>query len=238
MRPAFPGFSAEAMQFFRALARHNNRDWFLPRKPLFEREVREPMRVLVAAVNAALARFAPLYVTEPDRAIYRFYRDTRFSADKSPYKDHIAANFNRQGLCRHEGAGYYFQVSDKGVGIGGGIYLSPPETLRAMRAQFASKHEDFRKITGGRTFRRLFGELQGDRLARVPAGFACDHPAADLLRFKQCYVWAELPPELVVTPALYGEIVKHFRAMAPFVEFLDRPFARVSKKPRVPELYF
>jgi uncharacterized protein (DUF2461 family) len=75
MRSAFSGFPPEAMQFFRGLARNNNRDWFLPRKEIFEEKVKQPMRDLVEVVNAGMKSYAPEHVTEPDKAIYRFYRD-------------------------------------------------------------------------------------------------------------------------------------------------------------------
>src|SRR5690349_1702816 len=70
----FPGFPKEAMQFFRGLARNNNRDWFQPRKPVFEEQVKRPMYELVDAVNTAMKRFAPDYVTDPAKAVYRIYR--------------------------------------------------------------------------------------------------------------------------------------------------------------------
>ena len=82
MRSPFPGFPPEALQFFRGLASNNNREWFLPRKPLFEEKVKEPMRQLVDALNLALHDFAPEYETDPDKAIFRIYRDVRFSKDK------------------------------------------------------------------------------------------------------------------------------------------------------------
>ncbi len=138
MPSAFPGFPPEAMQFFRGLARNNNRDWFLPRKDIFEAKVKQPMRELVALVNAGMKSYAPDHVTEPDKAIYRFYRDTRFSKDKTPYKDRIAATFPRRGLSRHEGAGYYFSVSHKEVAVGGGAYMPLPDTLRAIRTSSAN----------------------------------------------------------------------------------------------------
>src|ERR1051326_1509703 len=200
MRPAsahrFAGFPPEALQFFRGLARNNNREWFLPRKPLFEEKVKRPMWELVEALNASMKTFAPDYATDPGKAIYRFYRDTRFSKDKSPYKDHIAASFPRRGLSA--GAGFYVGVSHRNVGIGGGIYNPAPETLRAVRNFLAERHEHFRRITSTAAIRRLFGNLDGAQLTRVPKGFPKDHPAEDLLRYKQLLFYAELPADLAV----------------------------------------
>src|SRR5271165_7451590 len=102
----FAGFPPEALAFLRAIARNNNREWFLPRKALFEEKVKRPMWELVEALNRSMKEFAPDYVTDPEKAIYRFYRDTRFSKDKSPYKDHIAASFPRRGL-QGGAAGFY-----------------------------------------------------------------------------------------------------------------------------------
>src|SRR5437899_2709311 len=132
-RSGFPGFPEEGIEFFRKLMRNNRREWFQPRKEVFEAKLKQPMRELVHEVNREMGRFAPEYVTEPDRAIYRIYRDTRFSKDKTPYKNHIAASFRRSGACAHEGAGFYFAVSHKEVAVGGGIYMPPTETLKAVR---------------------------------------------------------------------------------------------------------
>jgi len=223
VRSGFPGFPSEAIQFFRGIERHNHRDWFLPRKSIFEEQIKRPMRELVEAVNASIKTFAPDYITDPEKAVYRFYRDTRFSKDKKPYKDHIAASFPRRGMARHQGAGYYFAVSHKEVAVGGGLYMPPPETLLAIRAHLADHHAEFRRLAGSRNLRRLFGTVQGEQLSRVPKGFACDHPAADLLRFKQFVWYVELEPEIATTPAVHREIVTRFRALAPLLEFLNAP---------------
>lgn len=230
MRSSFPGFPQEGIDFFRRLARNNRREWFQPRKAIFEDQVKRPMLELVRAINAALERFAPDHVTEPERAVYRFYRDTRFSADKSPYKDRIAATFPRRGLARHQGASYYFSVSDKQVAAGGGVYMPLPETLTAMRRRIAEHPEEFRRLISARPLRTLYGEMQGEQLSRVPKGFPSDHPAADWLRFKQYLFYIELPADLAVTPALYEEIVKRFRALAPFNDFLNAALAGQKKK--------
>ncbi|MDR3704214.1 MAG: DUF2461 domain-containing protein [Candidatus Sulfopaludibacter sp.] len=236
MPSAFSGFPPEAMQFFRGLARNNNRDWFLPRKSIFEEKVKQPMRELVELVNGGMQRYAPDHVNEPDKAIYRFYRDTRFSKDKTPYKDRIAATFPRCGMARHEGAGYYFAVSHKEVAIGGGVYMPMPETLRAIREHIAAHPGEFRRLIGGTAVKKLYGEVQGEQLSRVPKGFPCDHPAADLLRYKQFLFYVTLPPEIAADRGIAGTIATHFRAIAGFVDFLNAPFARKKKNVDAREL--
>lgn len=232
MRSAFPGFPPEGLEFFRKLARNNKRDWFQPRKHVFEQTLKEPMRDLVVEVNHAMSRFAPAYVTDPAKAVYRIYRDTRFSKDKTPYKTHLAASFPRHDTP--EGAGFYFAVSHKSVEIGGGIYMPSPETLRAMRNHIAEHHRELRKIVSAAAVRRLFGGLQGEQLTRIPKGFDAENPAADLLKFKQYLLYVELQPEIATTAGIFTEIASHFRAMTPFIEFLNAPLTR-KRKPLLPE---
>jgi uncharacterized protein (TIGR02453 family) len=219
----FPGFSAEAMKFFRGIKRNNDRDWFQKRKHVFEEHVKRPMIELVSGLHEEMMRFAPEYVDEPGKAIYRFYRDTRFSADKKPYKDRIAASFHRRGLSRHGCAGFYFSVSGSAVEIGGGVYMPAPGELAAIRAHLADKHREFRRIASNPELRRLMGEVEGERLQRVPKGYDAVHPAADLLRYKQILLFKVMDGDLATSPRLAGEVVKRFRAMAPFIKFLNAP---------------
>lgn len=223
MPSPFPGFPPEAISFYRGLARNNTREWFQPRKPIYEQKVKAPMTELVTRLNHAMMAFAPEYVTDADRAIYRIYRDTRFSPDKTPYKTHIAASFGRRGLSKLGGAGLYFAVSHKSLDVGGGIYMPAPEVLLAVRTHIASHHQDLRRMAAAPTVKRLFGALQGEQLSRVPKGFCAEDPAADLLRFKQFLLFASLDAAIITTPKLFTEIEKRFRALAPFVEFLNAP---------------
>jgi uncharacterized protein (TIGR02453 family) len=228
-RSGFAGFPPEAIGFFRGLARHNDRAWFLPRKAVFETSVKRPMRELVAALNQALAGFAPEYATDPEKAIFRIYRDVRFSKDKKPYKEHIAASFPLRGGMAHGHGGFYFSVSHKEVAVGGGVYMPEPATLLAIRHHIAENHAALRRILANVKVRRLLGELQGEQLARVPKGFCADHPAADLLRFKQFVLYVELSAGVAASPKLYQEIVDRFRAMAPFLRYLNAPLPKEKK---------
>lgn len=230
-RSAFPGFPEEGIAFLRSLERNNRREWFQPRKPLYDEKLKQPMLELVAALNGDLERFAPHHVTEPQTAVYRIYRDTRFSKDKKPYKTHIAAHFTRRGMDRHSAPGYYIGVSHKEVAVGGGMYMPTPETLAALRQHIAENHTDLRKILKSKTLAKLLDAPHGEQLSRVPKGFAADHPAADLLRFKQLYVYIELPADLATSRTLHAEIRKRFEAMTPLIDFLCAPLTVRAKKP-------
>src|ERR1039458_7604686 len=132
-RSGFAGFPPEALGFLRGLARNNRREWFQPRKAVFETSVKQPMRELVEALNQALAGFAPEYATDPEKAIFRIYRDVRFSKDKKPYKEHIAASFPLRGGMAHGHGGFYVAISQKEVAVGGGVYMPEPAALLAIR---------------------------------------------------------------------------------------------------------
>ena len=226
MTPGFAGFPPEAMIFLRGLKKHNTREWFQPRKETYEQKVRGPMLELVTALMQRLADFAPDYVADPNKAIYRIYRDTRFSKDKTPYKTHIAAIFKHRDLEKHSGAGFYFSVAPEEIEVGGGVYMPLPEHLLAIRNYLAENHEEFRRIAAARDVRRLFGEVTGDSLSRVPKGFAADHPAADLLQMKQFLLFRTLEGSLATTPKLFREMLSRFQVMSPFLEFLNRPLSR------------
>src|SRR3989442_4724376 len=146
MNPGSAGFPPEAMTFFRGLKKNNTREWFQPRKESYEQNVKAPMVELVGALMRRLADIAPEHVADPNKAIYRIYRDTRFSKNKIPYKTHIAAVFPRRDLEKHGGAGYYFSVSPDEIEVGGGVYMPSPEDLRMIRHHLAENHEEFRRI--------------------------------------------------------------------------------------------
>jgi uncharacterized protein (TIGR02453 family) len=229
---SFPGFPAAGLDFLRALEKHNRREWFQPRKPVYDEQVKKPMLDLVGRVNQAMLAFAPDYINEPEKAVYRIYRDTRFSKDKTPYKTHIAAIFPRRGLDKHGGGGLYFAVSAKEVEVAGGIYMPAPETLLAVRTHLADNHEEFRRLIRGSKLRRLLGELQGEQLTRPPKGFCSEHPAADLLRYKQFLFYTVMDPAIAGTPKLEREVVSRFQALMPVLDFLNHPLVKAAKKPR------
>jgi uncharacterized protein (TIGR02453 family) len=229
MKP-FPGFSPEAVSFLRNLKRNNRQAWFQPRKEQYERLIKIPMLDLACCLSREFARFAPGYVTPPQKSVFRIYRDEHFSHDQKPYKTHIAAVFARHGAERLRGPCFYFHFTDKELLALGGVYAPEADELLAYRTLLAGEYREFEQILYDPKLVRTVGELHGEQLSRMPLGFCPGHPAADLLRRKQWYLVSILDPELITTRRLLPELARSFEAMAPFVEFLNRPFAQ--KRPR------
>lgn len=231
MKSTFPGFSPDALSFLRALKRNNRRDWFQPRKEKYEILVKLPMLELVNSLNQEFARFAPDYITPPEKAVYRIYRDTRFSHDKTPYKTHIAAIFPRYTAAKREGSVFYLHFTEKELLAFGGVYSPERDELLAYRGLIQEHYRELEELLSDKTLRRTAGGLQGTQLSRMPKGFPVDHPAERLLRHKQWYLECILDVKLVTSPKLVPELAKCFEIMSPLVEFLNRPFAQ-KKKPK------
>lgn len=218
-------FRPEALTFLRNLARHNDREWFQPRKAQFEAELKEPMLAVVRKVTDAMLDFAPSHVRPAEKSLFRIYRDTRFSNDKRPYKTHIAAWWSHQGLQKTSGAGYYFHVSAKEVVIAAGAYMPEKDQLAQIRHWLLDHHTEFRKLLHKPAVRRAFTEFDGNPLTRPPKGFPVDHPALDLIRNRQWGLSVTLSAKAALEPTLAATVIRHFRLAAPIVDALNTPIA-------------
>ena len=221
-----PRFGADALRFLRSLKRNNRRDWFQPRKAQYDTQVRGPMLAVVERLAIDLRPLAPEIVVDVKSAVYRIYRDTRFSENKTPYKTHIAANFPWRGLPKHEGAGLYFHVSPDEIWIGGGMYAPQTTQLQAVREHIAVNHRRLRSIVESAAFKRTIGPLEGEQLQRVPRGFPRDHAAAEYLRYRQFLAGRELTPAAATTAHFYPTLLDTFRVVVPLIRFLNEPLVK------------
>jgi uncharacterized protein (TIGR02453 family) len=230
-----PYFSPAGLRFLRGLGRNNNRDWFNERKPVYEAEVKQPMLAVIDAVTGAMMDFAPGHVRAPESIMMRIYRDTRFSANKLPYKTHVAAWWVHDGLRKTSGAGFYLHVSAKQVQIAAGAFMPEPEQLLAIRRFLMEHHEEYRKLVQARALRRLLSaEESGEALSRSPKGFPAEHPAAELYRQKRWGFSASLEPEMAAKPEFAKMVASYFRVAAPLVALLNRPLLLKAERPRKP----
>jgi uncharacterized protein (TIGR02453 family) len=228
-----PHLRPEALKFLRGLEKNNDRDWFNERKAVYEAELKEPMLQIIRKVTDAMMEFAPNHVRPAEKSLFRIYRDTRFSNNKLPYKTHVAAWWSHTGMEKTSGAGYYFQVSPRGVVIAAGSYMPEKEQLAAIRHWLLENHAEFRKLLNKPAVKKAFTEFEGEALTRPPKGFPLDHPAMDLIKCKQWGLSTTLPAETALEPNFTQTLIKHFKLLAPIVDALNTPIAASLPKKKV-----
>ena len=227
MNPVAPRFTDRTLKFLRALKRNNDRGWFKAHKDDYDAHVRGPMLAIIERLGMDFPRVAPDLVASP-RSLYRVYRDTRFSPDKTPYKTHVAAAFSHRVLPKHESAGLYFHVAPDQLWIGGGVYAPQTPQLSRIREHVVTNFRSFRSLVESAAFRRI-GGVTGTRLQRVPRGFPKDHVAAEYLKLKQYLAGEELDPQLATSPRFYGVLLRRFTILAPFIQFLNTPLVAAAR---------
>ena len=225
---AVPYFRPAALTFLRNLAKHNDREWFNPRKAIFEAELKEPMLAIVRKITDAMVDFAPNHVRPAEKSLFRIYRDTRFSSDKRPYKTHVAAWWTHTGFGKTSGAGYYFHISAKDVIIAAGSYMPEKDQLAAIRHWLLDHHQEFKKLLQNPKVRKHFTEFDGNALTRPPKGFPCDHPGLDLIRCRQWGLAATLPANAALKPDIAAVVIRYFKLAAPIVDALNTPLAAAA----------
>jgi uncharacterized protein (TIGR02453 family) len=214
----FSGFQSEAIQFLRDLAVHNDRTWFQPRKAEFERVLKEPMEELcVALSNEFAARDLP-FSADPRTSPFRIYRDIRFSKDKSPYKTYVSASFPWAG--EGSGVGAYFSLSPEHIYVGGGCWHPGSERLAAWRQAVDEEPDRVHAALEDQRFQETFGEVDGDRLKRVPTGFAPDHPDTELLKLKDVTFGKSLSQRQAASPRLPATIAETLNSGLPVFRLL------------------
>jgi uncharacterized protein (TIGR02453 family) len=218
-----PHLRPEGLAFLRNLARHNDREWFQPRKAIFEAELKEPMLAIIRKVSESMESFAPAYVRPAEKCLFRIYRDTRFSNDKKPYKTHVAAWWMPNGFKKTSGAGFYFHVDPKEVVVAAGAWMPDKDQLAAIRHWLVDHHAEFRKLLQKTSVRKAFAEFEGNALTRPPKGFPKEHPAMDLIRCRQWGLSTSLPASAALEPDFAKVLTRHFKLAAPVVDALNTP---------------
>ena len=225
----FQGFRPGALGFLRRLKRNNRRDWFERHRPVYEAEVRDPMRALVEEMDVRLARLAPELTGDPRHSIFRIHRDIRFSADKSPYKTNAACQFYHQDAGRGAGqdakgagAGLYFQLAHGECFVAGGMWMPARPALEKIREAISESHEHLERIVRTSAFRRRFRALDREAmLARSPRGYPEEHPARQWLRYKSFTATRMLTEREATSPRLPAILERDFAALLPLVRWLN-----------------
>jgi uncharacterized protein (TIGR02453 family) len=206
-------------RFFRGLARNNRRPWYHAHKAEFDEHVRRPFEELVEEMIHRIGAVEPAVRALTAReAIFRLARDIRFTKDKTPYKLFCAAVIAPGGRKQSRAPAFYFEIGADRIGIAGGIYQPDKETLLRIRRAIAERGVELERLLAARTFRRVYGELQGERNVRLPPEFAPVAVRHPLVAHRQFYYWVEYGGKR------RGEIadflMRHYRAGRPVSAWL------------------
>ena len=218
---------ATVLSFLSSLKRHNNRDWFEAHRADYD-AARAEFEGFVAELILELCEIERLDGVKPKECIRRIYRDIRFSANKTPYKTHMAAEIAAGGTKATK-LPYYIHLAPKnGSIIAGGLYSPSTADLIRFRQAIAHDAKPFKRIVGAPAFKRHYGVLDGDRLKTAPKGFAREHPDIDLLRLTEIVAWEEVPDAAVTRPGFAKYVVTAFVAMKPFLDYLNHTTGRAG----------
>ncbi len=214
-------FTKDYLQFLSELSVNNDRDWFNANKQRFKEQVEAPFKNFVdAVIEQASALDSRISITSKE-AVFRIYRDTRFSKDKTPYKTHMSAVIAEGGRKGEKTGGIYLQSSADDFKIFTGFYMPKPKQVQLVREAIASDMQGFKAIIENKKFKKLFGQIQGEEHKRVPKEFADLIEEQPLLIKKSYYAFHELEPEVILKKNLVDICMKHFLAAQPLGEFFD-----------------
>ncbi len=212
-------------EFIKDVARNNNREWFKMHKKRFETDVFFPFRSLTENVITLMQQIDPGIGIDFKQAAFRFYRDTRFSKDKSPYKLWMGAAVSRMGRKNTRFPEIYFQFGPGENFIAGGLYRPDKETLYHIREKIAENPEAFEAILNDKQILNRFPcGFKGERNKRLPLkSWQTLSKKYPFILNKQFYtIKYYKPQEILQQTDLAGFIVQHYTDMQKFNEWLMR----------------
>ena len=202
-------------KFLKDLGKNNNRDWFAENMPRYL-AANEHFKALAEEINAGMQKQDHVEKMK----LYRIYRDVRFSKNKAPYKNSFSGGFVRATKALR--GGYYFHLQPGGNSmVGGGFWGPNKEDLQRIREEIDLDAAPLRKIIKSASFKKHFGELQGQQLKSAPRDFPKDHPDIDLLRYKSFIVTKTFTDKEVQSPGFAKEVLKYFGATRPFFDYMS-----------------
>jgi len=217
-------FTLELFRWLRRLKRNNDRQWFLAQKDRYHEVVRDPLLRFIADVGPRLDKISPRFVADPrptGGSMFRIYRDTRFSRDKSPYKTHAAAQFRHEAGKDVHAPGFYLHLAPGDVFIGGGIWHPDGKALAGIRELMVDDPTGWKKAISGKTFQDRF-ELGGESLKRAPRGYDPDHPMVTDLKRKDFVAFTRVSEEEACSPGFLTRFIRDCRTMGPLIRYLTR----------------
>ena len=209
------------LQFLNELKINNNREWFAENKGWYDK-VRLEFEQISKDLIVEISKFDDeIKHVEVKDCVFRIYRDTRFSHDKTPYKTHFGVYIATQGGRKSQRAGYYLHIDPAGCFVGAGVWCPESNLLKALRQSVYDNIEELNAIRSESNFAKYFTTFfEEDKLKTVPKGFPKDFPEAELLKLKHYLVEYKLD-DLIEEDQFVQKVAEVLKHVHPFNQFLN-----------------
>jgi uncharacterized protein (TIGR02453 family) len=212
-------FSDDFIKFFQELEENNHKEWFDENRKRYEREVKNPFKLFVGELILALQKFDPEIMIKPKDAIFRINRDIRFSKNKQPYKNNVAAFISRISK-KEQFPGYYVHLDAEGIWLGGGLYDLSTENTYKVRQEILYNESNLNEALNAKGFKNEFGELQGKKNKVLKAPFKEYGEEIPLLYQKQFYFMKQYPVNKITSDNLVEFCADKLEKAYPVNKFL------------------
>jgi uncharacterized protein (TIGR02453 family) len=220
-------FNQDFLQFFMDLAGNNNKDWFDLNRKRFEVNVKDAFKNFVTHIISKLAEEDPAFKDlEASSCIFRINRDIRFSKDKTPYKMNVSAVVAPEGKKSKAINGVYFELGPEHVRVYGGVYEIDKDDLLTVREGIAKNPEKFRKLYSDPSFKKVYGEILGEKNKVIPKELKEAAELEPLIYNKQWYFYKQFDAEVVLNDNLDQFVIDCYKAGQPVEKFFNELIKR------------
>ncbi|MBL0308298.1 MAG: DUF2461 domain-containing protein [Bacteroidetes bacterium] len=213
-------FTPALFKFLDGISKNNNKEWFDKNRTIYEKEVKEPLKRLVENMIEKLSKDIPELNRNPSKAIFRINRDIRFSKNKSPYKNHVAAVFSRTGTKDLVYPGFYLHIGIDEIMVGGGKYFCSKEELANIRQEIYYNNKDFIKLLNDKPFKQKFKTLDGEKNKVLKPEYKDFLREQPLIANKQFWYGAKLTRKEITSDKLDALLLSYFKAGYKMNKFL------------------
>lgn len=220
-------FNNDFINFFEELAENNHKEWFDENRKRYEKEVKDPFKSFIADLILAVQEFDPEIMIKPKDAIFRINRDIRFSKNKQPYKNNVAAYISRSSK-KEQFPGYYVHLDATGIWLGGGLYDLSTENIYKVRQEILYNENEINEVMRNSDFKKEFGGLQGNKNKILKPPYKEYGDQIPLLYNKQFYFMSQYGKDKITSNNLVSFCADKFQKAYPVNKFLRQAVEEVE----------
>lgn len=206
------------LEFLQQLSKNNNREWFANNKALYT-EAYDNMTLFADALLMKMSTHDNIETLSGKKSLFRIYKDVRFSKEKVPYNTQWTGSFKRATKLLR--GGYYYNIEPGNSFLAGGFWGPVPSDMKRIRDDIAYNTEAWEELLADKTFKTTFNKIQGAQLATAPRGYDKNHPAIELLRYKQFLLRHPFTDQEVTGKDFIPKANEVFKKMRPFLNLMS-----------------